>query len=133
MTDEVTFKEHLEKVLASLKDGLPKTYEMETPEMKYHVLADGVFWEDEGIEKMDIRLSNVFRFVLNYRTHLITRQSKVNLRSKIAYDLAREHFPNWIGFQEDRCSFDKDLAIKIARIREVSRWKLEKLILDEEE
>jgi hypothetical protein len=94
------------------------------PKMEYHVLADGVFWTDEFPANMPWDLENAFRLVINHRTSLLTGDSG---RFDEAWTLAQKYFPGWIGFARKRCSFNAQLADRIARIRRVSNWRIEKL------
>lgn len=94
--------------------------------MEYHVLADGVFWDDEGLREIEWELSNAFRFVINFRTKLITNSNEPNEFYQQIYKLAQRYFPNWIGFKKERCSHNEELAERIERIRKVSGWKIDK-------
>ncbi|MEM9022690.1 MAG: hypothetical protein AAGB22_03050, partial [Bacteroidota bacterium] len=101
--------------------------------LKYHVLADGVYWNDEGLEDLKPGLSNAFRFVLNHRTNLLAGSESSNELSQHVFDLAKRYYPNWIGFREDRCRFDQQLSARIGRIRAVSEWKIEKHFRESED
>ena len=128
----------IKRVFKKHKNSLPSVSKLENSKMDYHVLADAVIWEDEGIEKIPPELENMLRYVLNYRTNLITHQnfefeqgvSKVIGRKE--FELAKKYFPDWIGFQGNRCSYSPELLERIQRIRKISEWKIEKLMNSDE-
>jgi len=45
---------------------------------------------------------------------------------KKIFEMAKKHFPNWIGFDKSRCSYDSELADRIMRIRKVADWRFQK-------
>ena len=98
--------------------------------MEYHVLADAVYWTDEFPAKMDWDLENAFRLVLNHRTSLLTGEEA---RFPEAWTFARRYFPRWIGFKEERCTFNSEIADRIARIRRVSKRCIERLFTEFDE
>ena len=122
----------VKKIFRKYKYSLPTKSKLVNPKMNYHILADAVAWEDEGIEKCNPELENAFRFVLMYRTYLICNikvdSSNKNLKT---FELAKKYFPNWIGFNNSRCSYNAELSDRINRIRKVSEWKINKMMNDE--
>ena len=126
--NELIFLKDCEELFLKNQDFLPESSNIENPKMQYHVLADGVFWEDEGFNEMDRNLSNVFRIVINYRTDLITNASKPNQLYQRVFELAKRYYPNWVGFKEERRVYNENLAKRIERIRKVSNWKMDKKI-----
>ena len=121
----------IRRAFRKYKGSLPIKSDLENPKFEYHVLADGIVWEDEGIEKCNPKLENALRYVINYRTNLIAnKESKIKsdnsrnigLRS---FEMAKEYFPNWVGFKESRCSYNSEISDKIKRIRKVSERKIE--------
>mgnify|MGYP007079439012 CR=1 FL=1 len=126
------------RVFKKFKNSLPTKFVSKNPKMDYHVLADAVVWNDEGIETCHPELENALRYALNYRTNLIVEENfnfkKENLNSpgKRTFELAKKYFPNWIGFDKNRCEFNPQLSERIKRIRKVSEWKIEKLTNSEE-
>ncbi|SHI31525.1 hypothetical protein [Aquimarina spongiae] len=124
----------IRKAFKKYKNSLPTKSDSENPKMDYHVLADAVVWEDEGIEKCNPKLENALRYALNYRTKLIVNENfetqKENSKSieKRTFKLAKKYFPNWVGFNENRCSYNPELSDRIKRIRKVSEWKIDKLM-----
>lgn len=131
-------KVHVRKVFKKYGNKLPTKSNLENPKMEYHVLADAVVWEDEGIDLCHHKLENALRFALNYRTNLITTENfepedrnseKIN---KQVFELAKKYFPNWIGFNDDRCSYNPELSDRIQRIRKVSEWKIDKFMNGDE-
>ena len=117
------------KIFQDFSGTLPNKVEKNTSEMKYHLLADGVYWTDEGIEEAHWELSNIFRFVLNYRTTLLTGEGSSKCRS--VYFLARKFFPDWVGFQKERTTYNEEYAERIRRLRKVSQYKIEKLFKED--
>ena len=123
-----------EKVFKAHKDRLTTTSKVSNPKMEYHTMADAIFWEDEGLREWGFELENSLRHVINYRTTLIT-EAKHDVKNedlnRYIFELAKVYFPDWIGFQEARCSYNAQLASRIKRIRKVSNWKIEKLFNEE--
>lgn len=112
------------------RNSLPTKTNLSNPKMDYHILADAVVWEDEGIGECHPDLENAFRYVLNYRTNLISKEffkNEQNL-SRRTFELAKKYFPDWIGFHRDRCSYSPELSERILRIRNVAEWKIDKLM-----
>ncbi len=93
------------------------------PRMEYHVFADAVYWTDEFPVNIQRDLENAFRVVLHHRTSLLTGKQG---RFPKAWDLAVRYFPRWIGFKQERCTFNPELADRIARIRRVSNRCIER-------
>ena len=130
---ELIFKKFLiKKIFRKYRNSLPTKTEFDNPKMEYHILADSVVWEDEGIEKCHPKLENAFRYVLNYRTNIISNEFFENenkeKQNKKIFELAKKYFPDWIGFNEIRCSYNIELSEKIKRIRKISEWKMDKIM-----
>jgi len=128
----------MRRVFKKYKNSLPIKSVSETQKMDYHVLADAVVWNDEGIEKCNPELENALRYALNYRTNLIVeknyeikKENSYNI-GKRTFKLAKKYFPEWIGFEKSRCEYNLELSERIKRIRKVSDWKIEKLMNSEE-
>jgi len=115
------------------KNSLPKETTLSNPKMEFEGFSWAVYWEDEGIPNPSYRLTQAFLYVIHYRTTLIIghMHEKENYGpkhfDKLIYKLAKIHFPDWIGFKEERCSFNTELADRILRIRNVAKWRLEKM------
>jgi hypothetical protein len=127
MSDNQNILNDYESIFKTQSDLLPTASHIQHPKMEYHALADGVYWEDEGLDDEDHDLENPFRFVIHHRTHLITQYTQTNVLSESVYHLAKKYFPNWIGFKEDRCSYNAALAERIRRIKVVMDWRIERL------
>lgn len=117
---------------------LPQISNMKNPKMHYEILSDSVYWEDEGLEELPFELTSAMKYVIHYRTHLITnpdpKDIKGNMKKyKQVYERVKKNCPGWIGFQEKRCSYDSELADRIRRIRKVSEWKIEKAFQEVDE
>lgn len=124
----------IRRVFRKFKDSLPTKSDFENPKFDYHALADAIVWEDEEIEKCNPKLENALRYALNYRTNLIantdfeTNNANSGKIEKRTFKLAKKYFPNWIRFNESRCSYNSELSDRIKRIRKVSEWKIDKML-----
>lgn len=131
--EEMIQKLWIKKTFMAYKNSLPTTSQLENPKMEYNVMADAVAWEDEGLTTCHPDLGNAFRFVIYYRTFLIVNESALSKThdsmkfDKQIFELAKKYFPDWIGFNSERCTYKVELSDKIKRIRKVSKWKMEKL------
>jgi hypothetical protein len=45
---------------------------------------------------------------------------------KSVFEMAKKYFPNWIGFDKSRCSYNSELRDRILRIKKVEKWRFEK-------
>lgn len=95
--------------------------------LEYHLFADAVFWSDEFPRPMNSDLENAFRMVLNHRTSLLCGEVG---KFPAAWNLARECYPSWPGFQSERCTASPELADRIQRIRRVSEWRIKRFDAD---
>ena len=118
----------IKRIFKQYRGSLPEKSNLPNPRMEYHALADGVLWEDEGLTECHPDLENAFRFVLHYRTNLITGKTNISNTDKRYFGLARKHFPTWIGFESSRCSYNAELSDRIERLRKVSIWRIDKLL-----
>jgi hypothetical protein len=121
------------------KESLPTESKVSNPKIQYEWLSGSFVWEDEGLWEIRSRhLKDVFKYVIKHRMSLITGQQESEdvMRSKKfdqqVFRMVQKRFPDWIGFDEKRCSFDSDLAQRIVRIKKVEDWRIQK-IFDEEE
>ncbi|MCH2196938.1 hypothetical protein [Kordia sp.] len=122
------------------KNTLPTKSTVDNPKMKYYPFEGDqgiVGWEDEGFVETPFRLGRMLSFVLAYRTYLIeTPPEEFNIKKigrfhSKAFRLGKKYFPNWIGFQEARCTYNPVHADRIKRYRKVTEWKIEKLLSDD--
>lgn len=138
LVEQILQELFIRRTFRKYKNTLPTQSDSENPKTDYHVLADAIVWEDEGIEMCNPKLENALRYALNYRTNLITNENfeiqKENSKNigKLTFKLAKIYFPNWIGFNENRCSYNSELSDRIKRIRKVSEWKIDKMMNYEE-
>lgn len=138
IVERITQELLMRRVFKKYKNSLPTKSVSETQKMDYHILADAVVWNDEGIEKCNPELENTLRYALNYRTNLIVdedfgiKKENSNSIGKRTFELAKKYFPNWIGFEKERCEYNPELSERIKRIRKVSDWKIEKLMNSDE-
>jgi len=122
--------EYLKQLFESFQGVLSEKSKEENSQMKWNVLAGGVYWTDEGLDDIHRDLSNAFRFVLNYRTSLLIGKQTDYCKSE--YYLAKKYFPNWIGFSENRNSFDSELAERVERIIKIDKYKMDKILKEDE-
>ncbi|MEP0266859.1 hypothetical protein [Dokdonia sp.] len=108
--------------------------------MKYEIMSGAFIWEDEGLwEHRNHHLVDAFKYVINHRMTLVVGPNNNDdvgvMRSKRfdkkIFEMAKRHFPNWIGFDISRCSYDSELADRILRIKKVAAWKIQKSFNEE--
>ncbi len=116
--------EYLKQLFKNFEGVLPEKSKEDNSQMKWNMLADGVYWTDEGLDDIHRDLNNAFRFVLNYRTSLLINKKTDYCKSE--YYLAKKYFPKWIGFSESRNNFDSELAERVERIMRVSNYQIDK-------
>ena len=131
----ILFKIWIWITLLRNKGTLPTVSKIITPKMEYEVMSGSFIWEDEGLwEHRNHHLQNAFKYVINHRMNLIVGPDNdvgyMRSRSfdKKIFEMAKKHFPNWIGFQGSRCSYNPEFAERILRIKKVEKWKYEKLL-----
>ena len=119
------------------KETLPTESKIINPKMKYEVMSGAIYWEDDGLwELRNHHLQDAFKYVLNHRMKLIVGpDNDVGvMRSKnfdeSIFKMAIKHFPNWIGFDKSRCSYNSEFRDRILRIKKVENWKYQKLLND---
>ena len=117
----------------SNKETLPTKSKIINPKVEYETMSGTFIWKDEGLwELRNHNLQNAFKYVLNHRMQLIIGQDNDVgiMRSKnfdkSIFEMAKKIFPNWIGFDKSRCTFNSELGGRIHRIKNVEKWKFEK-------
>ncbi|WP_442266653.1 hypothetical protein ACSIGC_02865 [Tenacibaculum sp. ZS6-P6] len=119
------------------RNSLPTTSDIENPKMEIEGFSQSFTYEDEGLGEAKWPLPEAFKYVISYRTYLVIgiENDKNFMRSKrfdrSIYTMAKRYFPNWIGFDPPRCTYNAELSDRMQRIRKVSLWKFEKMF-DEE-
>lgn len=120
------------------KEQLPTKSKISNPKMEYEVMSGAFIWEDEGLwELRNQHLKDAFKYVINHRMKLVVGPDndvgfmRSNRFDKKIFEMAKKHFPNWIGFEESRCSYDSEVADRILRIKKVAEWKTQKLFNEE--
>ncbi len=119
------------------KNTLPTTSDCIDPKMKYEVMSGAFIWEDEGLWGMHHELANAFRYVLHHRTKLVLGPTnsmgvmRLDNFDKQIYKLAKKYFPDWIGFEASRCTYNPQVANRMMRILKVVEWKTDKLMNDD--
>ncbi|MAW97060.1 MULTISPECIES: hypothetical protein [unclassified Leeuwenhoekiella] len=129
---EIGFQKFVVKrVFKKYRNSLPTTTAYDNLKPKYHILAGSLVWEDEGIAECHPKLGNAFRYVLRYRTYLISRElsdtKNTNKRNKQTFELAKKYFPNWVGFDKSRCTYNAELVDRLKRFQKVSEWNIDKI------
>lgn len=117
------------------KETLPTESKIINPKMEYETISGAFIWEDEGLwELRNHHLQDAFKYVINHRMKLIVGpDSDVGvMRSKNVdkriFEMAKKYFPNWIGFENSRCSYNSKLADRILRIKKVENWRFQKTL-----
>lgn len=119
------------------KGKLPTKSEMSNPKMEYEGFSGAFIWEDEGLWETNHLLANAFKYVIHHRMTLVigSKNDVSVMRSKKfdkqIFEMAKKYFPNWIGFDISRCSYNTDVADRMMRIRKVANWKFQKLLNEE--
>ena len=120
------------------KNSLPKEINIINPKLEIEGMSGAVYWEDEGLPSpLSTYLTRAFVYVIHHRTCLIVGDSKKEDRygpknfSKLMFKLAKIYFPDWVGFERNRCTYNSVLANHILRIQKVREWRLKKMF-DEE-
>ncbi|WP_299766165.1 hypothetical protein [uncultured Dokdonia sp.] len=120
------------------KNSLPTKSKIIHPKMEHEGMSGAFIWEDEGL--WDIRnhhLSDAFKYVIHHRMTLVVgpendvgvmRSKKFDKR---IFEMAKRYYPNWIGFDEARCSYNPEIADRMMRIRKVAYWRFQKLLNEE--
>ena len=47
---------------------------------------------------------------------------------KHIFEMAKRNYPDWIGFDKSRSSYNPEIAERILRIRKVVDWRFQKLL-----
>ena len=120
------------------KETLPTESKIANPKMEYEVMSGAFIWEDEGLwELRNHHLADAFRHVINHRMKLIVGPDKnVGVMRSKSFDkqifkMAKKYFPDWIGFDKSRCSYNPEIADRILRIKKVEKWRYQKLLNEE--
>ena len=79
-----------------------------TAELKYDGFADAVYWDDEIPDGLTPEITDLIRVVLRYRTTLLLKEPDPTWT--LVWTIAKESFPNWIGFSEDRTTPNDRIA-----------------------
>ncbi|GGG05097.1 hypothetical protein GCM10011344_01840 [Dokdonia pacifica] len=103
--------------------------------MEHEGMSGAFIWEDEGLwEVRSHHLIDAFKYVIHHRMTLVVGpENDVGvMRSKKfdkhIFEMAKKYFPNWIGFDESRCSYNPEIADRMMRIRKVAYWRFQKLL-----
>lgn len=117
------------------KETLPTKSKNTNPKMEHEGLSGAFIWEDEGL--WDLRnhhLADAFKYVIHHRMKLVAGpDNDVGVMRSYSFDkqifeMAKKYFPDWIGFDESRCSYNPELAERIMRIRKVADWRFQKML-----
>ncbi|CAL2063696.1 hypothetical protein [Tenacibaculum sp. 190524A05c] len=115
------------------KNSLPTNSDIKNPAMEIDGWSLNFYWDDEGLLETKFPLIQGFQFVISYRTSLViglNNNEHGYLRSekfdRSIYKLAKKYFPNWIGFQPSRNTYNPELSERMLRIQKVAIWRFEK-------
>ena len=121
-------------IFVTNKEKLPAESKIINPKVEYENTSGALIWEDEGLwECQNIKLKHAFKYVICYRMTLMVSPDKDIgfLRSKefdkSIFKMAQKFFPNWIGFKEERCTYNFQIEDRILRIKRVEEWRYDKL------
>lgn len=114
------------------KGVLPTMSIKENPKLEYDAWSGVFYWDDEGGDDFRGRKIDIFKSMLLYRTFLLenknTKQVKGLLKvNRWIFHQIKKRNPNWIGFDEKRCSYSPEVAGRMRRIRKVAEWRIEKI------
>jgi hypothetical protein len=93
----------------------------------YEVLSDALVWTDE-LPVAHPQEWDAIRMVLRHRTCVIIG---VDSPFRGWWDLARELFPEWVGFRVERCTASPQLRAFYVAARDKSDREIEKLFSQE--
>lgn len=104
--------------IAKQMNSLPKSSEAT---VSYDLLADGLWWSDERIPHSGS--SDSLRVLLRYRTSLIIGEPED--RYLTFWSAAKQAFPNWPGFDPERCGADEGLATIYHKSKKIGMLSLD--------
>ncbi len=120
------------------KNSLPTKSKIINPKMEHEGMSGAFIWEDEGLwEVRNHHLTDAFKYVIHHRMKLVVgSENNVGVMRSKSFDkqifqMAKKYFPNWIGFDKSRCSYNPELADRMMRIRKVADWRFQKLLNEE--
>ena len=96
---------------------LPQISNMKNPKMHYEILSDSVYWEDEGLEELPFELTSAMKYVIHYRTHLITnpdpKDIKGNMKKyKQVYERVKKTVQVGLVFKKNDVPMTQNLQIE---------------------
>jgi len=94
--------------------------------MCYHIMADGIYWDDEIPSGLDEFSGDCLRFVIRYRTSMI--MEKPDEQWQEYWNDAMISFPGWIGFDAARCSPEKRLQQAYKTLRKKGEDEISKAV-----
>ena len=114
------------------KEKLPSKSKIINPKIEYETMSGAFIWEDEGLwELRNHDLQDAFKYVLNHRMKLIVKSDydvgvmRSKSFDKSIFEMAKKHYPNWIGFDKSRCTYNSKLRDRILRIKKVEIWRFQ--------
>lgn len=116
------------------KEELPTKSNNKKPKIEYEGMSGAFIWEDEGLWELKNRyFLDFFKYVINHRMKLVVgSKNDVECMHSYSFDkqifeMAKRYYPDRIGFEESRCSYNQELAKRIMRIKKVVDWRFQKL------
>jgi hypothetical protein len=117
------------------KEKLPTKSKTINPKMEYEGMSGAFIWEDEGLWGLkNHHLLHAFKYVINHRMKLIVgSENDVGFMRSYSFDkqifeMAKRNYPDWIGFDKSRCSYNSEIADRIMRIKKVADWRFQKIL-----
>ena len=114
------------------KEKLPSKSKIINPKIEYETMSGAFIWEDEGLwELRNHDLQDAFKYVLNHRMKLIVKSDydvgvmRSKSFDKSIFEMAKKYYPNWIGFDKSRCTYNSKLRDRILRIKKVEIWRFQ--------
>ena len=114
------------------KEKLPSISKIINPKIEYETMSGAFIWEDEGLwELRNHDLQDAFKYVLNHRMKLIVKSDydvgvmRSKSFDKSIFEMAKKYYPNWIGFDKSRCTYNSKLRDRILRIKKVEIWRFQ--------
>lgn len=115
-----------ERIREMLEEAAPACRAMCTVDpnatLFFDLMADGAWWSDETPKEFDA--ISALRMVVRHRTCMICG---IESPFGAAWEVAKELFPDWVGFREDRCRPSIEIVEQIRGMLVKGEREVEKL------
>lgn len=88
----------------------------------FELMSGAIVWEDEK-NGLPFEISNVLRLVWAYRTSLYKNEPRKEFED--VWNSAKEAFPNWPGFKEERIDPPEEVIIYFEEAKKKSHRRLD--------